>query len=94
MLIGRVIGTVVSSVHCTGLEGVPFLFVQPLSKTGSKKGQPVVAADSTGMAGPGELVLYEGGREAATSLVTTFVPVDHAIIGIIDEVSRRDWNPE
>jgi ethanolamine utilization protein EutN len=38
------------------------------------------------MAGPGELVYYEGGREAALALRETFVPVDHTIIGIVDEV--------
>jgi ethanolamine utilization protein EutN len=36
------------------------------------------------MAGPGELVYYEGGREAAVALDPWFVPVDHAIIGIVD----------
>ena len=54
----------------------------------------MVAADATRMAGPGELVLYEGGREAAMALKITFVPVDHAIIGIVDQVSREGWkNP-
>ncbi len=91
MKLGRVIGTVVSTVRYEGLEGVPFLFVQPLDRLGERNGQPVVAADATQMAGPGELVLYEGGREAAMALKTTFVPVDHAIIGIVDQVSREGW---
>jgi ethanolamine utilization protein EutN len=84
MLLGRVIGTVVSSVTCEGLPGVPMLFVQPLDKNGQPKGAALVAADSTRMAGPGELVYYEGGREAAMALDPWFVPVDHAIIGIVD----------
>ena len=33
-----------------------------------------------------ELVAYEGGREAAMALSPWFVPVDHAIIGIVDAV--------
>ena len=69
-----------------GLEGVPFLLVQPLTKDQQEKGQPIVCADSTRMAGPNELVYYEGGREAALALPVTFVPVDHTIIGIVDEV--------
>jgi ethanolamine utilization protein EutN len=36
------------------------------------------------MAGVGEFVYYEGGREAAMALDPWFVPVDHAIIGIVD----------
>jgi ethanolamine utilization protein EutN len=92
MLLGQVIGTVVSSVYCEGLQGVPFLLVQPLDRTGQPKGQPVVAADSTRMAGPGELVTYEGGREAALALDPWFVPVDHAIVTIVDQVSRAGWS--
>lgn len=86
MLLGRVIGVVVPCVVTPGLEGVPMLLVQPLDKTLKPKGKALVAADSTRMAGPGELVSYEGGREAAMALATTFVPVDHAIIAIVDDV--------
>ncbi|MFQ5490725.1 MAG: EutN/CcmL family microcompartment protein [Phycisphaerae bacterium] len=91
MKLGRVIGTVVCTVSYEGLDGVPFLFVQPLDRLGERKGSPVVAADATQMAGPGECVLYEGGREAALALETWFVPVDHTIIGIVDQVSREGW---
>ena len=38
------------------------------------------------MAGPDELVYYEGGREAAMALREPFVPVDHTIVGIVDDV--------
>ncbi len=91
MLLGTVIGTVVSTVVYEGLTGVPMLLVQPLDNKGAPKGHPVVAADPTRMAGPGELVCYEGGREAALALDPWFVPVDHAIISIVDHVSRPDW---
>ena len=91
MLLGRVIGTVTPCVVYTGLEGVPMLLVQPLDRVGKDKGNPVVAADSTKVAGPGQLVLYEGGREAALTLETWFVPVDHSIVGIVDQVSREGW---
>jgi ethanolamine utilization protein EutN len=87
MLLGRVIGQVVPCIVTTGLEGVPMLLVQPLDKAMKPKGKVLVAADATRMAGPGELVAYEGGREAAMALETTFVPVDHAIIAIVDGVN-------
>jgi ethanolamine utilization protein EutN len=38
------------------------------------------------MAGPGDLVTFVAAREAALALPVTFVPVDHAIVGIVDEV--------
>ena len=87
MLLGRVIGQVAPCVVTTGLEGVPMLLVQPLDKALQPKGKVLVAADATRMAAPGELVSYEGGREAALALEKTFVPVDHAIIAIVDGVN-------
>jgi ethanolamine utilization protein EutN len=87
MLLGRVIGQVVPCIVTPGLEGVPMLIVQPLDKTLNPKGKAIVAADATRMAGLGELVSYEGGREAAMALDPSFVPVDHAIIAIIDGVN-------
>ena len=86
MLLGRVIGTVVPCVVYDGLAGVPMLIVQPLDKHGAPKGAPVVAADVTRMAGPDEMVYYEGGREAALALDPWFVPVDHTIVGIVDSL--------
>ena len=86
MQLARVIGTVVATQKYVGLEGIKFLIVQPLSKTQQLVGEPVVAADATAQAGPGELVFIVGSREAAQALPVTFVPVDHAIVGIVDEV--------
>ena len=90
MLLGRVIGTVTPCVVYEGLEGVPFLLVQPLDKKSHPVGKPLVACDSTRMAGPGELIYYEGGREAALALDPWFVPVDHTIIGIVDGIHLNE----
>lgn len=90
MLLGRVIGTVVPCVVYEGLTGVPMLLVQPLDKNRRDVGGPIVCCDATRMAGPGELIYYEGGREAAMALDTTFVPVDHSIIGIVDETTASE----
>jgi len=86
MMLGRVIGTVVLCEAYEGLKGVPMLLVQPLDKQQKTTGSALVCCDSTRMAGPGELVYYEGGREAAMALDPWFVPVDHSIIGIVDGV--------
>lgn len=94
MLLGRVIGTVVACQVAEGLAGVPFLVVQPLDRRSQPKGSPLVTADSTRMAAPGELIYYEGGREAALALDPWFVPVDHTIVGIVDEVNRPQENEE
>src|SRR3990172_9480790 len=84
--LAKVIGTVVATRKYVGLEGVKFLIVQPLSKQQQPEGEPLVAADATAQAGPGHLVFIIGVREAALALPEKFVPVDHAIVGIVDEV--------
>ncbi len=89
MKLGRVVGTVVATERCQGLEGIKFLIVQPLDRGQQPKGEPVVAADGVAMAGPGELVYFVGSREAAQALPETFVPVDHAIVGIVDAVEQQ-----
>ena len=86
MQLARVIGTLVATHKYAGLEGVKFLIVQPLTKRQEPDGAPVVAADSTAQAGPGELVFIIASREAALALPVQFVPVDHAVVGIVDEV--------
>jgi ethanolamine utilization protein EutN len=86
MQLGRIVGTVVATEKTPGLEGVRFLLVQPLDKHRDPDGRPVVAADAVAMAGPGELVYFVASREAAEALEPRFVPVDHAVVGIVDDV--------
>lgn len=90
MLLGRVVGTVVPAIVSEGLAGWPMRLVQPLDSRGKPSGRVLVAADATRMAGPGELVAFEGGREAALALDPSFVPVDHTIVGIVDHLHRDE----
>ncbi|MBP8000335.1 MAG: EutN/CcmL family microcompartment protein [Chloroflexi bacterium] len=90
MQLAKVIGTVVATQKYEGLTGIKFLIVQPLSKRQEPDGEPVVAADATAQAGPGELVFIVGSREAAQAMPVKFVPVDHAIVGIVDEVALKE----
>lgn len=87
MQLADVIGTLVATQKYAGLEGVKFLIVQPLNKQQQPEGEPVVAADGTAQAGPGMRVFVVASREAALALPVTFVPVDHAIVGIVDQIS-------
>lgn len=86
MKLGRVVGTVVATIRVPGLEGVKLLLVQPLDKKLKSHGPVVVAADGVAMAGPDDLVYYVSSREASLALPDTFVPVDDAIVGLVDEV--------
>jgi ethanolamine utilization protein EutN len=88
MQLARVTGTVVATLKSPGLEGVKLLIVQPLDRQLRPSGAQVVAADAVHMAGPGELVYIVAAREAAQAMPDTFVPVDHAIVGIVDAVTE------
>ena len=88
MQLAEVTGTLVATIKYEGLEGVKLLIVQPLDREQKPEGSPVVAADAVAMAGPGELVYIVESREAALACPVPFVPVDHAIVGIVDHVER------
>ncbi len=85
MYLGRVIGTVVATQKSEGLEGVKLLLVQPLDDAGTPNKSREVAVDTV-QAGPGDHVYLVGSREAALALEPSFVPVDAAIVGIVDDV--------
>lgn len=87
MYLGRVIGTVVATRKSEGLEGCKLLVVTPLDPKLQPTGDPQVAVDTV-RAGRGDLVYLVGSREAALALEPWFVPVDAAIVGIVDQVNR------
>ena len=86
MFLGKVIGRLVPAVVYPGMEGIPLLWVQPLDKNSRPEGTPFVCADGSRMAGPDEIVYWEASREAALTLSPSFVPVDHAVVGIVNDV--------
>lgn len=94
MRLGRVIGTVVCTRKSPSLEGVKLLLVQPLDERLREAGEPVVAADAV-QAGAGEVVMYEGGREAALGLEGVspqgwFNTSDATIMGIVDQAEAAN----
>jgi ethanolamine utilization protein EutN len=89
MKFARVIGNLVATRKADGLEGVKFLIVQPLDILRQPQGEAYVAADATGQAGMDELVFVIASKEAAFALPVEFVPVDAAVVGIVDDVDDR-----
>ena len=87
MYLGRVIGTVVATQKYEGLEGKKLLMVTPLNHKKERAGDDQVAVDTV-RAGYGDLVYLVGSREAALALDPFFVPVDAAIVGIVDDVDH------
>ena len=85
MKLGKIIGSVMCTIKDPALEGAKLLLLQPVDETGTEYGDPLIACDTV-QAGPGDLVLWEGGREAAMTLPDRFNPADAAVMGIVDRV--------
>lgn len=89
MLFGRVHGTAVCTIKYPDLQGMKLLIVQPLDKHMQPTGPMQVAVDVV-WAGPGDLCVMVRSREAALALREhKFVPVDLALVGIVDELVVR-----
>ena len=86
MLMGQVVGTVVSTRKEQELEGITLLLVRGVDLDGKLTSAVIVAADAVG-AGVGELVLYAAGSSARQTEVTRNKPVDHVVMAIVDEIT-------
>ncbi len=83
MLVGKVLGNIVSTRKTEKLIGNKFMIVELVeSMRGSVK--HIVAIDNIG-AGIGEYVLVATGSAARIGTDNDNAPVDAAIVGIIDE---------
>ena len=89
MLFGQVKGTSVCTIKSPGMQGVKLLLVQPLDRHLKPKGGLVVAADVV-QAGLEDVCVMVRSREAALAMRDEhFVPVDLALVGIIDQLDVR-----
>lgn len=86
MLIGKVVGSVVSTRKNENLIGNKFMIVEIL-KDMDKNETKIVAIDNIG-AGVGEIVLVATGSAARIGCGVETTPVDAAIVGIVDNFSN------
>src|SRR5918912_4009308 len=85
MIIARILGTVVSTQKDERLMGKKLLIVRPLNLDGTDQSGYTVAVDTVG-AGFHERVLVVAGSSARLAQGMKDVPVDSAIVGVIDTV--------
>lgn len=90
MQIGKVIGTVVSTVKDKKMVGLKLLIIQKCDLEGElvggdspKSKNVVVAVDAVG-AGTGEVILYATGSSARQTDMTDKKPADATIMAIVD----------
>ena len=85
MKLGRIVGTVVSSVKDEKIDGLKLYVVRDLSMEMADRASFVVAADSVG-AGVGEVVLYASGSSARQTKITDGRPIDACVMAIVDQI--------
>jgi microcompartment protein CcmK/EutM len=88
MLIGRVVGSAVSTIKSDELRGLKLLVVRESTPSDELVGDPFVAVDGVG-AGEGELVLVAEGSAARQTPDTKERPVDAIIMAILDSLEMH-----
>ena len=87
MTLGRVIGTVVSTVKLKALSGHKILMVQPVDPQGQDSGGVTLALDSV-QAGVGDTVLIiDEGNSARMIVGDSMAPIRTMVVGIVDQVA-------
>jgi len=88
MILGKIIGNVVSTVTEAAYGSRKILIVQPISPSGSAKGQSFLAIDTV-QAGIGDtvLVLEEGGSARMILGEPETFTIKAIIAGIVDQIT-------
>ena len=93
MVVAKVIGEVVSTVKIDRLAGQKFLLVEVQRISVDSEGEKIIPTGSTLVvndplgAGRGEIVLAVQGSSARMTDITSTVPTDGLIIGIVDSIT-------
>jgi microcompartment protein CcmK/EutM len=89
MILGKVVGTIISTQANIGIAGARFLLVEKCNAKGEGKSDFVVALDPLG-AGNDEMVMISESTSARETPLTKNKPIDALIVGIVDLIDEND----
>jgi len=95
MDIAKVIGLIVATQKDPSLVSCKICVIEPLAYDAEKKEyrpsrKPLIATDATASRNIGELVFFvESGDAVFTGLLGQDLPVDAAVVGIVDDVCQE-----
>jgi ethanolamine utilization protein EutN len=91
--LGRVVGTVVSTINSPAFDNRKLLLCDLVDPTGRPAGGYVIAIDTVG-AGAGETVLImDEGNSARQILQAPGAPIRTLVVGIVDAVTEDEAAP-
>jgi microcompartment protein CcmK/EutM len=85
MILARVVGSVVATRKDSRLEGKKLLILKPIAPDGKDESGYVISVDTVG-AGYRERVIAVAGSSARMAEGCKDLPVDSAIVGIVDDI--------
>ena len=86
MILGKVLGNVVSSVKHPGYQGRKLMIVQPIDARGAPDGDTVLAVDDV-QAGAGDTVIVLCEGNGIRQLLGGTPPIQRLIVGVVDAVN-------
>lgn len=90
MILGKVIGNVVSTVKAKGYESKKILIIQPVDPAGNPKGKSFLAVDAV-QAGVGDtvIIIEEGNSARSVIKEPESFTIKTVVAGIVDEVNLQ-----
>ena len=87
MILGKVIGNVVSTIKLPVYQGYKILIVQPVNDKEEPQGESILALDTV-QAGVGDTVLViDEGNSSRLIMNNSTAPVRTMIVGIVDAIN-------
>jgi microcompartment protein CcmK/EutM len=86
VIVGRVVGPLVSTQKHRKFDGSTLLLVQPLGEGDTPRGPALLAVDTVGAGVHERVLVVLDGKAAGDAMQKKGAPVDAAIVGIIDSI--------